>query len=143
MPSSLGAFLFGTRDRSSLPVELSLLAARVYAGLALSLAHGFGKIPPSAQFADGVGAMGFPAPLAFAWAAALAEAGGGLLLAIGLLTRPAALSVAVTMAVAGFVRHAADPFRVKEPAFLFLVVALVFAARGGGRFSVDRLLRRT
>lgn len=140
MARSLSSFLFGSRDTTSLPVELALLAARLYAGLAMALAHGVGKLPPSGRFVEGVAALGFPAPLAFAWAAALAESAGGILLAIGLLTRPAALAIAVTMAVAGFLQHAADPFRVKELAFFFLVTALVFAARGGGRFSVDRLV---
>jgi putative oxidoreductase len=140
MSRPLGAFLFGTRDTSPLPVELALLALRVFAGLSMALAHGFGKLPPPEKLVGGVAALGFPVPVAFAWAAALAEAVGGVLLAAGFLTRPAALSIAITMAVAGFAVHAADPFRVKELALLFLVTALVFAARGGGRFSLDRLV---
>jgi putative oxidoreductase len=140
MARPLSSFLFASRDVAPLPVELALLAARLYAGLALALAHGIGKLPPSPPFVEAVGALGFPAPLAFAWAAALAEAAGGILLALGLLTRPAAIAIAINMAVAGFLRHAADPFRAKELALFFLVTALVFAARGGGRFSVDRLV---
>jgi putative oxidoreductase len=64
------------------------------------------------------------------------------MLAAGLLTRPAALAIAVNMAVAAFLAHAADPFRTREPALLFLALAAVFLARGGGPFSIDRLLAR-
>lgn len=142
MARALSSFLFAGRESASLPVELALLALRAYAGLALALAHGLGKLPPSGQFVEAVARLGFPAPLAFAWMSGLAETVGGLLLALGLLTRPAALAVAFNMAVAGVLAHAADPFRAKELAFLFLAAALVFAARGGGRFAADRLVAR-
>jgi putative oxidoreductase len=44
--------------------------------------------------------MGVPMPQTMAWAAALAELGGGALLALGWLTRPAALALCGNMAVA-------------------------------------------
>ena len=142
MPRALRAALFGASPPGPLASEVLLLVARVFAGLALALAHGLGKIPPSGRFVSGVAAMGFPAPNLFAWLAALAELAGGLLLAAGLLTRPAALAIAINMAVAAFVAHAADPFRTREPALLFLALALVFVARGAGRFALDRLVAR-
>src|SRR2546428_13908461 len=45
--------------------------------------------------------MGVPIPEAAATASGLAELGGGLALAAGLFTRPAALAVTVNMGVAG------------------------------------------
>lgn len=122
--------------------DLALVPLRVYAGLALALAHGLGKLPVSEQFVSGVAELGFPAPLFFAWAAALAEFAGGLLLAAGLLTRPAAFFILCTMLTAAFRAHAADPFQVKEMALLYAAVALLFLLRGAGRYSLDALFRR-
>lgn len=120
--------------------EVSMTTLRVVAGLSMALAHGWKKIPPADGFVGHLAGMGFPAPHVFAWLAALAEFGGGLLLAVGLLTRFAAISVAGTMFVAAFVAHAADPFGKKEMALLYFVIAFVFAIRGSGRISADRFL---
>jgi len=117
--------------------DLASLVLRMFTGLALALAHGMGKVPPSERFVNGVGELGFPVPLLFAWAAALAEFAGGLLLAAGLFTRPAALMILMTMLVAAFRRHAADPFADKEKALLFAAVAFFFLIAGGGRLALD------
>src|SRR5690625_3369809 len=74
-------------------VDAGLLILRVGLGLTLAFAHGWGKIPPADGFVGMVGGLGFPAPTLFAWLAGLAEFAGGLLLAIGLLTRSAAIFV--------------------------------------------------
>jgi putative oxidoreductase len=140
MPRAIAALLFGGRPPGPVGSELILLVVRVFAGLGLAIAHGLGKLPPGEKFVQGVAKMGFPSPEVFAWLSALAEFGGGLLLAAGLLVRPTALAIAINMAVAGFVAHAPDPFRVREPALLYLSLALVFLALGGGRFSIDRRL---
>ena len=88
--------------------NLALLLLRL-AGLYMALAHGWGKVSAlaggSSGFIDGVAKMGFPMPVVFAWAAALAEFLGGLLIAAGLFTRVAALFTAFTMAVAAFIGH--------------------------------------
>lgn len=126
----------------SWPTDVGLLLGRLFAGLGLALGHGLGKVPPSEGFVGVVSELGFPAPSFFAWGAGLAELGGGLLLAAGLLTRPAALSVVVTMAVAAFMQHGADPFSGKEKALCYLALALVAAVAGPGRLSVDALAAR-
>lgn len=133
--------LFGGSAPPSLPADIGLTLLRVSAGLAMAFAHGLGKVPPPDRFVGGIESMGFPAPLLFAWLAGLAELVGGLLLALGLLTRPAALSIAFTMFVAFFIRHGGDPFRDKELAFLFLAISIAFTLTGSGRFSLDRFLR--
>lgn len=114
---------------------------RLFAGLALALGHGLGKMPPSQMFIDAVSGMGFPAPTLFAWSAALSELVGGLLLAIGLFTRPAALFILTTMGVAAFILHRADPFQDRELAIIYGAVALVFLFSGAGRLSLDHFLR--
>ena len=57
--------------------DIGILILRVFAGLALALAHGVGKLPPTQGFIDNLGTMGVPVPTASAWAAALAEFCGG------------------------------------------------------------------
>lgn len=122
--------------------DLGLLLLRVGVGLTMALAHGLGKLPPSAEFVAGTADLGFPLPVVFAWAAALSEFAGALLVALGLATRPAALLVVATMAVAFFVAHASDPFGDREPAFVFGVVFGAVALLGAGRYSLDAALER-
>lgn len=134
-------FFFGSGETST-ATDLGLLILRLGVGLTLAFAHGTGKVPPSPRFTEAVAGMGFSAPGVFAWAAGLSELVGGLLLALGLATRPAAFLVACTMAVAFFVRHAGDPFADGEKALLFLVGALTLLVAGGGRYAVDAVFRR-
>jgi putative oxidoreductase len=136
------ALLFGTARIPSLAANIGLTALRVFAGFSLMYAHGLGKMPPSEGFIQGAANMGFPMPWLFGWAAALSETVGGVLMAIGLATRPAALFVACTVGTAAFVRHAADPYARKELALLFFFTAVLFLCTGGGRFSLDRLIQK-
>lgn len=135
-------FLIGGAGGTDAIADAGLLVLRLMAGLALAFAHGLGKVPPSPGFVETTAALGFPLPGLFAWAAGLAEFAGGLLLVVGLLTRPAAFFVLFTMGVAFFLQHGADPFASKEKAFLFGAVAICLLLTGAGRFSLDALLRR-
>lgn len=105
-------------------------------------AHGLKKLPPSEQMIAGVQGMGFPAPVVFAWAAALAESLGALFLVLGLFSRISAVFLAITMAVAALVVHAADPYQVKELAFIYLAVFGFFALYGPGPYSIDAKMKR-
>lgn len=122
--------------------DLGLLIFRLFVGLTMALAHGLGKVPPPQMLVDGVAGMGFPLPVAFSWGAALSELIGGLLIAVGLFTRPAAFALGMTMVVAAFVAHAADPFERKEMALLYLVACVLLVFQGAGRFSLDRIFRK-
>ena len=89
--------------------NLGLFVLRL-AGLYLALNHGVPKLTAlssgeAQRFVDSVAAMGFPAPLVFAWLSALAEVVGGLLLFAGLFTRWVAPVVAFNMFVVAFIRH--------------------------------------
>jgi putative oxidoreductase len=132
--------LFGGARFNSLSGDIGLLVLRVFAGLSLAIAHGFGKVPPSPQFQSSVEALGMPA--AMAWLSAFAETAGGFALAAGLATRPVALLIAGNLAVAAFLRHASDPYPRKELALLFLATAVCFLFTGAGRFSLDRMIKR-
>lgn len=134
-------FLIGGDGGASAVADAGLLILRLMAGLGLAFAHGINKIPPTEGFIGGVEALGFPLPVFFAWAAGIAEFVGGICLAVGLLTRPASVLIAFTMATAFFFRHADDPFGTKEKAFLYGGIALLYLLIGAGRFSVDAFFR--
>lgn len=71
---------------------------------------------------------------------------GGLLLALGLITRPVAFILSGQMAFAYFMAHApagAYPlFNHGDLAVLFCFTFLYLSAAGGGAWSLDRLLQR-
>ncbi len=121
--------------------DVGLLLLRI-AGFFMAFGHGLGKMPPSDGLIKGVGEMGFPLPAFFAWAAALSEFGGGLLIGIGLFTRPSALFLIFTMSTAAFIRHADDPYGTKEKAFLFLVIGACLLFTGAGKYSLGRVIFR-
>lgn len=122
--------------------DLGLLLFRLFVGLAMAFGHGLGKMPPPEQLVAGVAAMGFPAPILFAWAAALSEFVGALLIAGGLFTRIAAGFLGITMAVAGFVVHSADPFDIKEKALFYFFSCVLLLFTGAGKYSLDRIIRK-
>jgi putative oxidoreductase len=132
--------IFGGARFSTVSGDFGLLVLRVFAGLSLALAHGIAKLPPSAQFMAEVGQLGLP-PWS-AWLSGFAETFGGIALAAGLATRLSALAIIINLSVAGFLRHASDPYQVKELAFIFLAAAVMFFFVGGGRFALDRLIRK-
>lgn len=63
-----------------------------------------------------------------------------VLVMLGLKTRLAAIPPAITMLVAAFVVHGADPFAKKEFALLYFFGFFVFIFTGGGEYSLDRYL---
>lgn len=133
--------IFGGDSDSSPATSLGLGLLRLFVGLALAFGHGRGKLPPSEDMIKGVGSMGFPIPVFFAWAAALAEFAGGILLAMGLATRLAAFFICFTMVTALTKVHLNDPFMKQELAFMYFFISLMFLFRGAGRFSIDALIR--
>lgn len=78
------------------------------------------------------------------WFAGVLEFWGGMLIVVGLFTRPVAFVLAGQMAWAYFQVHAPRSFfpiqNGGEPAVLFCFFFLFLAAAGGGRFSLDGLM---
>ena len=134
--------LFGGESGLSFIGNAGLALLRIFAGVSLSLAHGWGKVPVRQQFIDNVANLGFPAPAFFAWAAALSEFAGGACLALGLFTRISSFFIVCLMLVAVFVVHINDPYGKQELAMFYLFTALCFLLKGAGDWSIDAFLRR-
>ncbi len=92
--------------------------------------------------AAGFAKMGLEPALPLATLVGVTEFFGGLLVAIGLLTRPAAIGIVAIMAVAVFHVHLKNGFfwfnGGYEYPLLWGIVALAIVFRGGGALSVDR-----
>jgi len=70
---------------------------------------------------------------------------GGLLIAVGFLTRPVAFAAAIVLAVAVTVHLPSGFFANKggyEYAMLWTILCAAIAVRGGGRLSIDRAIGR-
>ena len=139
--------LLSTRLDQPAPA-VGLLVLRAVVGLLVAALHGWHKVAEGvAHAATGapwplvadVEALGLPAPLAWAWAASLAQFGGGLALAAGAATRPAGAAVASTMAVAVWL-NVSTGGPDAELAALYGLVAGAFALVGGGPYALDRRL---
>ena len=80
------------------------------------------------------------------WIGGMLELVGGILIMLGLFTRPTAFILSGEMAVAYWQFHApGGTWPVQnhgEPAVLLCFIFLYMAARGGGEYSLDALLRR-
>lgn len=89
--------------------------------------------------------LGFTNGYLAALGAGSVELIGGLLLALGLFTRLAAGAIAVVLLVAASVHIGAGFFWSNggwEYPVLWALVAAMFAVKGGGAYSVDRLIGR-
>ncbi|MGO2089231.1 MAG: DoxX family protein [Oceanisphaera sp.] len=129
--------------------QMTSLALRLSAG-AIFVAHGAQKLFGSfgghglQGTAQWMASIGLEPGYLMALAAGSAEFFGGIALLIGLLTRPAALMLAITMLVAIISVHLANGFFMSNNGYEFALallgisVALVF--NGGGKLSLDRKL---
>lgn len=117
-----------------------LSALRIMSGL-LFVSHGMTKLlgfPPTEMFAQA------PPQFTLIWFAGVIELVGGVLITLGLFTRPAAFISSGTMAFAYFLFHAPQSFypvqNEGDAAILFCFVFLYLAAAGPGPLSVDAMM---
>lgn len=90
------------------------------------------------SFADPFG-IGPAASLALA---VFAEFFCALLIIFGLFTRWAAIPLIITMIVAVFYVHVADPFSKMEKGLLYLIPYICLMVAGGGWYSLDAQIRK-
>lgn len=130
--------LFGTDSDPN----AGLVILRVFVGFAMLYLHGWAKMFGGGleQVTGFVASLGIPAPATMAFLSAAAESFGAILLALGLLTRPAALILVLNMTVAVIMAHGSDGFAGQELGWLYLVPALFFVLKGAGRWSLDALI---
>lgn len=118
---------------------------RVTAGLLL-VPHGIAKLQGGlGGTAEFLASVGFVPGMFWALTIVLVEVVGGLLLALGLFTRPVAAAIVAFMAQAA-VFHAGQGLFWNDGGFeypLFWgIVAFTFLVRGGGAYSLDAKLSR-
>lgn len=118
-----------------------LLAALRIAAALLFIEHGSSKLW-GWPYVEGLSNL---PPLTLFWTAGVIEFAGGLLVLLGLFTRPAAFIMSGEMAIAYFMEHLPiDFFPIRnegDAAILFCFVFLYLAAAGPGSFSLDGLRR--
>lgn len=128
------------------------LILRIALGL-IFLAHGSQKMLGWFGGYGWAGTMGFftqtmHIPAFLAAVAILTEFFGGLAIILGVLTRPAALGLSITMLVAmfkvslpnGFFLDLQGPKDGIEYSLILLCVALYFVIRGAGQISLDKVI---
>ena len=125
--------------------DLGLLFLRAFFGLYMAFGHGLGKITGGpekwAQLGGTMGIFGLDfLPTMWGFLAAVAEFGAALLVVVGILTRPAALMLVGTMAVAATAHITGVIEGSPEMAFLYGAVFLSILIVGPGRYSVDERL---
>ena len=91
------------------------------------------------------GKLGMAAPEAMAWMAGIGEGVCGILIMIGLFTRPSAIWAGITLAVAAYAHvfgSLGGGFEVGEKALLYVFALGLICALGGGKFSIDSAIFR-
>jgi putative oxidoreductase len=126
-----------------------LLVIRLYWGWQISQ-NGWGKLHNLSHVTEFFASLGLPAPGATATFVSTFEFVGGILLAIGLLSRIVGLGLMIDMFMAYITadREAlasifSDPgkFYNADP-FIFFFVGLIILIFGPGKFAVDALIER-
>lgn len=128
--------------------DAGILFLRIGIGFAFIFVHGWGKIMGGPELWGKIGGsmanLGITfAPVFWGFMASISEFGGGILILLGLFTRPASAFMAFTMLVA-FMQHTSklDPWnRAIYPMEMFAVfMALLFI--GAGKYSIDALISK-
>lgn len=121
------------------PIAETLL--RVLAG-GILINHGWPKIQNPTGMAGWLDSMGFAPGWFWSTGVAATEFFGGILLVLGLLTRPAAFAALIVLLVVARVHWVdmGEGFSGAEFPLLWAAVMVFFVARGGGPLSVDRAI---
>lgn len=125
--------------------DIAYTLVRIVIGL-IYVMHVTGKFKAGAAAvaANTMAKNGLEPAIGFAYAAMFLESVGGACLIIGLFTRFFAAALAIEMLIAMFVVHWAKGFYVGQGGYEFIlligIVTFLIAIRGGGPYSVDRMI---
>ena len=133
-------------NKKSLFTETSYLILRFTFGIIMCYYHGWSKLLSDTSrwerlgntLTKWIGLDALKIPLGFM--AAFSESICALLIAIGLLTRPAAFLLGITMLVASSKKLSEAGVDGSELPILFLILSLVILLRGPGKYSLDNTL---
>ena len=125
-------------------VDLGLLVLRVWIGACMLILHGITKIKKFEELTQGFADPFGLGPKFSLILAIFAEVVCAALLVLGLLTRFAALSCVILMAVAFSTVHkmALSGPMSGELAFIYMAGFVMLLITGGGRFSLDAAIAR-
>ena len=133
--------LFSPNTWSANATDLASFILRLSLGL-LMVGHGIPKMMKlmdgNMEFGDPIG-IGVPASLTLT---VFAEVICSILIIIGLWTRLALIPLIITMVVAAFIVHSADPLGVKEPSLMYLFGYITLFLLGSGKYAVDAILKK-
>lgn len=133
-------------ERKCMMKGIGLLALRL--AFVLLMLHGIQKLTNISATAQFMGSLGIPAPEMAAWASALVETFGSLLLVLGLFSEYAGILVAFNMFVAFVTAHLPAVLKEGLPMgalkaelpVLYLLAAIAIWYIGPGKFSLKHYL---
>lgn len=127
---------------TSSSIGVALLVARIGIAL-LMLTHGLPKLSMlfSGEPVQFPGMFGLSAEFSLGLTV-FAEVFCSLLILAGIGTRLAVVPLIITMLVALFIIHVADPLAKQEPALHYLLVYVILLFAGSGKYSLDYMLQR-
>jgi putative oxidoreductase len=111
------------------------------------LVHGWGKINTGvAGIAGFLGHVGLAPPVPLAYVVCIVETVGAVCIILGLFTRFFAAAIAIELAVALCAVHYAKGFSVAAGGYEYVlmwgIIMFAIALRGGGPYSLDRVIGR-
>lgn len=126
--------------------DTSYFTLRFCTGVFMCYYHGWSKLLSDASrwerlgntLTQWIGLDALSVPLGFM--AAFSESIGALLIAFGLLTRPAAFLLGTTMLVASTKKLSETGIDGSELPLLFLILCIIILLKGSGKYSLDRKL---
>jgi len=130
-------------NRSLFP-DTSYFALRFCTGIFMCYYHGWSKLLSDSSrwerlgntLTQSIGLDVLSVPLGFM--AAFSESIGALLIAFGLLTRPAAFLLGITMLVASTKKLSEVGIDSSELPLLYLILCIIILLKGSGKYSLDR-----
>jgi len=114
---------------------------RAAAGICLIYGHGWAKLMsgPAAVSAS-MAKNGYVPGFFFGYSALILETIGALCVALGLFTRFFAAALAIEMAIITFIAQWPNGYPRMELPFIWGIIFFAIALRGGGPYSLDRVI---